>query len=338
MVLRLAAGEPGRVLVVQTAYLGDVVFTSPLVRALRARFARATIVFCATPKGCAIARCIPGVDAAVPFDKRGADRALGLFRVARALRPVDVAVAAHRSPRTALLVAACRPAVAVGFNGLVGRAVYDRLEPDVAAESFPERVLRLGRALGADGPTPLWLAAPPGALAAADRFLGGRPALALAIGSEWGSKRWPPERFAQVADAAARRGLASVLCGAPAERALADRVLAAAERPEAIKDAVGWDLGDTLGLLARSRAVLGGDTGLVHAARALGVPAVALFGPTDPRAHLFEPTTRALTVGVPCQPCHPHGPPACPLGHHDCMKKLSADAVFGALASAAGLR
>ncbi len=322
---------------IQTGYLGDVVFTSPLIAALRSRFPRATVLFCGTPKGADIARCIPGVDQAIPFDKRGADNGLGWLRIGRRLRPIDVAIVAHTSARSALLARACEPRLAVGFRSLLGRAFFDAVEPWDTALTYPERHLRLARALGADAPPVLALRPPPSSAARAEQVLAGRRAAALAIGSEWGTKRWIPERYGSLVDFLAQRGFVSVLVGSHAERDIAARVIAAAQQRDSILDCMGWGLADTLALLARCRVAIGGDTGLVHASRALGIRTVALFGPTDPGAHLFENRTRVVKAGVPCQPCHAHGPQRCPLGHHDCMNKLSVDEVLGAALTAAGV-
>jgi heptosyltransferase-2 len=74
----------------------------------------------------------------------------------------------------------------------------------------------------------------------------------------------------------------------------------------------------------------------VHAARALGVPTVAFFGPTDPTQHAWEPSTRVVVRGVPCQPCHPHGPAVCPLGHHDCLRTLEVEPLLSAVRERVG--
>jgi heptosyltransferase II len=332
-VRRLSEGAAGRILVVQMGYLGDVVFTSPLVGALRSRFPNATILFSATPKGSEIARCIPGVDAVVPFDKRGADWGLAWLRVGRQLRPIDIAVVAHTSPRSALLALACSPAVVVGMRSVLGAAFFDSVEPWDLGVSYPERHLRLARALGAHGESNLRLQIPAGA-EKAEGELRGRSAVGFIFGSEWSTKRWAPERYGALAGLLAARGWTSVLIGASHERRLADDMRRAMPRSDSVIDCVGWSVTESLGLLARCRAVVGGDTGLVHAARALGVPSVVLFGPTDPNAHIFERTTWAVRVGVPCQPCHEHGPERCPLGHHDCMKKLAVDQVAQAVVTA----
>jgi heptosyltransferase-2 len=81
------------------------------------------------------------------------------------------------------------------------------------------------------------------------------------------------------------------------------------------------------------KAVVGGDSGLLHIGRALGVPSLLLFGPTDPGLHNLEPQAQALRLGLECQPCHHHGPPSCPLGHHDCLARLTPERVWEALTS-----
>jgi heptosyltransferase-2 len=146
-----------------------------------------------------------------------------------------------------------------------------------------------------------WLPLPPGCFlelsvtdadrAAADDLLhraGVAPGASLAVLNPGGNrpeKRWPPERFAAVADHLARRhAMTPLLNGAPAE---ADLVRAVAEacslaRPVSLP-ALGVTLSSLKGIVARSRLMVTNDTGPRHIAAALGVPCVSLFGPTDHR-------------------------------------------------------
>jgi heptosyltransferase II len=323
--------EPSHVAVIQTAFLGDVVFTSPLVRALTLAWPRARVRFVCRPKAVPLARCIPGVAEAVGYDKDGAHRGpAGLWRAARALRGVEVAVVPHPSLRSALLARLSGARVRVGPAYRAVRALYTVPVPPRDREPFVERWLDLARALGFDAPNELRLTAPPQAVEEAARLLGDGPCVGLVVGSEWAPKRWPPEHFAALADRLAAEGLRPVLLGAPDERPLAEGVLRSlrAARP---LDLVGNGIVESLGVIARLRAAVGGDTGLLHVARALGTPALLLFGPTDPGAHTLEPHAQALRLGLPCQPCHAHGQRACPLQHHDCLRKLEVDRVWGAL-------
>jgi ADP-heptose:LPS heptosyltransferase len=168
------------------------------------------------------------------------------------------------------------------------------------------------------------------AVGATTRHLGAFAA--FCIGSEWATKIWPAARFAGLADALWRQGLAPVLVGGPQERALAAAVNSAA-RVKCI-DTTGNPVGEALALLSEAALCVGGDTGLVHAARALGTPTVALFGPTAPGRHVFGPRSRSVSLALECSPCSAHGQTLCPLGHHRCLRDLDVERVLDACEAA----
>ena len=326
--------HPQRTVVVQTAFLGDVVFTAPLVRALKRRFPATQLTMVVAPRGKAIAEHLPGVDAVVVLDKRGAHKSLAAtWRFGKSLQ-ADLVVVPHPSTRSALLAAAIPGAFRVGPNPFPQRLMFD-LPVSMAAPEFVNRMLAMARAIGAESTPDLHLRLTDDELRKGRELLGAGRFAAAVVGSEWATKRLPAQTWAQVLDGLVERGLTPVLLGAPKEKALSDAVLAASSQRAAYRDFVGNSIEESLALLAASTVVLGGDTGLLHAARALGVPAIAFFGPTDPRAHLWEQSSEVVTQKLACQPCHAHGPAVCPLGHHDCLAKLPAqrllDAVQGRL-------
>lgn len=98
-------------------------------------------------------------------------------------------------------------------------------------------------------------------------------------GAGWGGKQWPPERFGTVSQALAKHNIKSLVNAAPGEEALASAVIEAAGGQAF---AVNGSIGHLIALTRRARLFVGGDTGPMHLAAALGVPTVALFGPTDP--------------------------------------------------------
>ncbi len=98
-------------------------------------------------------------------------------------------------------------------------------------------------------------------------------------GAGWAAKRWPAERYGAVAAALAAHGLRTLLTTGPGEEPLA----AAAQQASAgAAHPVACSLAQLMALTRRARVFIGGDTGPLHLADALGVPVVALFGPTDP--------------------------------------------------------
>jgi len=324
---RLAAHPPARVLLVQTAYLGDTVFTSALFSAVARRFSSAAIDACVAPRGLDVALAFPGVGHVHVYDKRGRDRGLsGLRRIAARLatRQYQLAVLPHRSMRTALLARLARIPEVVGFAGGPASLLYTARVPP-REKAFLRREADLAVALGAAPgamrlvPRAEWLAAARSALGRSgqERFA------AICLGSEWPTKIWPARHVADLVRRLASNGFRPVLLGGPREHELAREVGAAGD----CIDTTGNSVGEALAILSMCALAVGGDTGLVHAARALGIPTVAVFGPTPSDVHLFGPRERAVSLGLSCSPCTVHGSQRCPLGHHRCLDDLDAERV-----------
>jgi heptosyltransferase I len=98
-------------------------------------------------------------------------------------------------------------------------------------------------------------------------------------GAGWGAKRWPAERYGQVAKALAKDGLCSLVNYGPGEQELAAAVEAASE---GAARKVSCSVSELIALTRRARLFIGGDTGPMHLAAALKIPVVAIFGPTNP--------------------------------------------------------
>jgi heptosyltransferase-2 len=151
-------------------------------------------------------------------------------------------------------------------------------------------------------------------------------------GAFYGSaKRWAPERFAAVGDSVSRRGGAKVaIVGGPAERPLAEAVAARMRAP--VRMLCGeTTLPDLVGVLGSLRTLVTNDSGPMHLAAALGVPVVAIFGPTDWRetAPVGE-GHRIVREPVHCSPCLLR---ECPIDHR-CMRWIPADRVAAEAESA----
>ena len=316
-----------RILVVHPGFLGDAVFLGPAVRALKARWPDAQVVVCTTPRGAPAARLLPGCESVVVLDKRGRDGGLcGLRRVGAELRRFrpDLALVSHGSLRSGALAWLSGAPRRIGYPPLF---CTERLDLD-RSRPFVDRPLALAeRAGAASADRSLAMAAPADEAAYAERVLAGasRPVVGLLPGAEWPTKRWGPEKFAILAQHLAARGASLVLLGGPAERALCQRVAALSGIP--VRDTAGNSIEEAIALLARCDLVVGGDTGLVHCARALGRRTLVLFGPTDPSRHVWGRHQEPIRLGLDCQPCHDHGPERCPLGHLNCLNLLSAVAV-----------
>lgn len=116
---------------------------------------------------------------------------------------------------------------------------------------------------------------------AIDQKLGAddRDLVLLNPGAGWGAKQWPAARYGEVASALAKDGFRVLINSGPGEKPLADSALSAAGGAAEI---ISCSIAELISLARRARLFIGGDTGPLHLAAALGIPVVAIFGPTDP--------------------------------------------------------
>jgi heptosyltransferase-1 len=131
-----------------------------------------------------------------------------------------------------------------------------------------------------------------------DRLAGIRDFVLLNPGAGWGAKQWPAERYGQVARRLAEDGLKSLINFGPGEEPLVRAVELASD---GTAQGVAGSLTELIALTRRARLFIGGDTGPMHLAAALGIPVVAIFGPTNP-ARNGPFGTRSIVLRSPASP------------------------------------
>jgi len=289
--------------------MGDVVLTTPAIRALRERFPDAYLAYLTDEAFAPLVRSNPFLDAVIPVNRRQRNRSLrAVWRLLDALEAerFDLSVDFHRRLQTAFLTwgggvvrriggtlldtdrvsldgrdyAADRALAALEPLGVVSRGA--RLEVFVSEEETADALRRLEAA----GVEP-----------------GGRPTLGVFPGAGWRPRAWMPERFAEVA----RRFLAEldgqvVVVGASPDRDLVERVVA--RLPKRTARLLDLPLGTLAAAIRLCDVFLANDTGPMHLAVAVGTPTVALFGPGN--FARFAPRTEphiALREPIACSPC-----------------------------------
>ncbi|MBA3895156.1 MAG: lipopolysaccharide heptosyltransferase II [Gemmatimonadales bacterium] len=324
-------------LVIQTAFLGDVVLTTPLLVALADR--RGPVDVVVTPGAATLLEGHPAVRAMIRYDKRGRDAGLGgLWRLGVELRARLYARAylPHRSWRSAALALLARVPERTGFADGPAAITYTTRVRRLPTGHEVERLLALAGRRTRPAP-PVSLALRSEDEAAADRWLEERGIragfIAIAPGSIWGTKRWPY----YPALAAALEGPV-VVVGGHEDAALAAEVAAAA--PGRAWSAAGaLSLRASAALIERARVLVTNDSAPLHLATAVSTPVVAVYGPTVPEQGFGPRGSRSLALGhagLACRPCSAHGPQVCPLGHHRCMRELPVETVAEATVMVAG--
>lgn len=294
-----------KILLVRLGALGDVIHAVPAAAALRGRFPEAQIHWLVDARHRAMVDLVTVVDRAVVLERPTLGGWLDVIRRLRMER-YDAAIDFQGLLKSAVLARASGASRVIGFSiwhlrEKTARPFYSETDSDVrpldtlraAPSSVQGRLqpahvihknLDLLRTMGIEDPSvrfPLGKTDSP-ALAAVRGDLGaGTPFALINPGAAWPNKRWPPERFGDVATFLREvRGLRSVVLWGPGEEPLA-RAVADSSASAAIV-APPTSLSDLVELSRSAFLMLSGDTGPLHIAAAVGTPIVALFGPTDP--------------------------------------------------------
>lgn len=342
-----------RLIVFAPNWLGDAVMALPALDDLRRAAGTASLAVAARPSVAPIFSLIPWVSTTIVLP--GARRGWPLVRELQSLRAdiaaVRQAASAWGEPATAVLLPnSFRSALVAARAGIAERWGYrtDRrgvlLTRAVERPAGPvhqgEYYQHLMRALDCpSGPLAPHLDVGDSPRAAGMRLLneagwdGRAPLVALAPGAAYGgAKRWPAASYGALATRLRGDGAQAVLVGGGAEAGAA-REIRSASGEGAVLDLVGrTDLQALAGVLVACRGIVSNDSGAMHLAAAIGLPVVAVFGPTNERATspLPNPSARAphqvLTADVDCRPCMLR---ECPIDHR-CMHRVTPDRVYAA--------
>ena len=323
-------------LVIQTAFLGDVVLTTPLLSVLAERHGPVDVV--TTPAAASLLEHHPAVADVLRYDKHGTARGWrGLRRLGSELRArrYRSVYLPHRSWRSAVLGLWSGAAERIGFADSPAALTYTRRVRRPTSGHEVERLLALAQPFGETTPAvSLGLTAADHAAAEAWLTAHGVAAgfTALAPGSVWGTKRWP-----YYAELTSRTDGQVVIVGGREDAPLAQAIVQSSGG-KAVSAAGALSLRESAALIRRARVLVTNDSAPLHLATAVGTPVLALFGPTVPEFGFGPRHPGDVTLGhaeLSCRPCSRHGPQVCPLGHHRCMRDLSVEAVSKAMATMA---
>ncbi len=334
------------VLIVGPSWVGDMLMAQSLFKALAARHPGIALDVLAPEWSHGILARMPEVRRALvaPFG-HGRFALAQRWRLGRELSAVgyDQAIVLPNSWKSALVPYFAGIPQRTGYlgefrHGLLNdtRRLNNRSSPKLveryAALALPPSPSRRGA--GSEGATSVpqpQLAVLPEAQRASLARLGlnlDRTVLALCPGAEFGpAKRWPETHYAAVARAKLEAGWQVWLFGSARDRPVTEAIRRLAD---GCVDLAGrTTLEESVDLLACGAAVVSNDSGLMHIAAAVEVPVFAVYGSTDPGyTPPLSGRARVLRLGLECSPCFKR---VCPLGHMDCLNRLTPEKVLEAL-------
>lgn len=330
-------------LVIQTAFLGDLILSVPVLRRIKAADpARKLIVVC--KKGHADFLLREKIaDYAFEVEKSNRSTYKEALKYSQNFE-IQNLYCIHRSVRSQLFASQVKAKCKVGFSSFLGFWIFDDL---VRYEiSFPEVIRQFKILETTDSMTRVEFG---------DRDFSGfnsmlsilpdffsftrRPSqasgrsqkIAIFPGSVWATKRWIPEGFTTVAQELLKAGYAVDLLGGPDDVELCEVI--AKETTGAQVLAGKLSIADSLKKLGDYDLVISNDSASTHMAVYNNIKVISIFGPTT-LALGFRPWSNDSVViennEMTCRPCGKHGHQQCPLGHHNCMKSISAAEVLAA--------
>jgi heptosyltransferase-2 len=336
--------ENKRILIIQTAFIGDVILCTPLVKALRKTFPDSYLSFLLIPETKNVLENNPHLNETLVYDKRKR-KGIGSFldivtKIKR--RDFDLVVIPHRSLRSALLAYLSGIPQRIGFDRSAGsfllnsKVVYssnahevDRnltllsgLNPnlsDKSPELFPssEDISHARKLLIESG------------IQDKDKIVG------IAPGSVWTTKRWLPERFSEACQLLMDKAKVKVLLlGSRDDRELCERIAGLIKDKPMIL-AGSLSILQSAAVTSLCRVILSNDSAPVHIASAMKRPVVAIFGSTIPEFGFAPYGVDHIIIQkkMDCRPCGIHGKRKCPEKHFRCMKDLPVEEVFQAVLS-----
>lgn len=326
-----------KILIIQTAFPGDLILTLPLAQALREHYPDARIDMIAIPKTAGLLDNHPAISNVIIYDKKGIDRGIkGLLRMKRLITAggYDTALIPHRSLRSALLAWCAGIPARIGFDISRARFLYTTRVKYLTSSHEIDRNLSLIASLKIGGIKNKSPKLYPSAhdrekvgLMLSEFGIGDAGSIVgVAPGSVWPTKRWPEGHYLELVKMIIGRGFDVVLLGGADDTALCSRLVAG------ISDGRLHNLSGKLTflqsaeLISRCRLVVTNDSAPLHLSVSVETAAVAIFGPTVPEFG-FGPYGTIHSVvelkGLKCRPCSIHGGNRCPIGTFECMKNIS---------------
>jgi heptosyltransferase-2 len=294
-----------------------------------------------TPVGHAILQGQKNIDEIIVYDKKGKHRGIRqFFNFVSTLKclAIDLAIVPHRSLRSALMVYLSNIPNRFGFDTSQGKFFFNKLikyhkeKHDLERnlfflEDFVADVESLDKKIdfSFNNKTEIKVF---NILLEKDFF--GQKIVGIHTGSKWQTKKWPVLKFIDLIEKLDIAGDKIIVFGDKEDTEI-DNYLKFKNKSANILNLVGQTNVDELISMLRYLSVyVSNDSGPMHISAGLGIPVIAIFGPTtkDLGFYPYNDKSKVIEVKLSCRPCGMHGGNSCPKKHFKCMNDISSDTVF----------
>ncbi len=327
---RMMLDSVRKILFIQTAFIGDVILSTPLPRALKAIFPDAVIDMVLIPQTELIYRNNPHIRNIYTYNKRQKNnRWLSFWSLIWKLRSkhYDLAVSVHVSFTSSIIMLLSGSNERLGYPRQLFTTLSIHLEKACPVVKRSLKLLSAFTDQTFDHQTELFIES--SEYQKVDEFLlkhrmSEQTLIAVAPSSVWETKKWPWEYFAELIAMLDKQGYKCILIGSADEQNLCEQIILKS-KTQALNCAGVFSLMGSAALIQRCKLLICNDSSPLHLANAVKTPVLAFFGPTVKRFGFFpyQACDRVLELDLPCRPCGKHGSNRCPLGHFRCMKDIS---------------
>ncbi len=330
-----------RTLVIQTAFLGDVILSLPLVQVLKKSMPDSLIDFMCIPAVSEVLSGNPYINDLIIFDKHGTEKGVSGFRkTVNRVREnkYDTVISVQRYTRSSLIAKLSGAPRRISFETSSMNYFYTDRIPYRSVHEI-ERVLDLLKPLGIEknGLVLPELFPSDDDTKEVDKIFRGlgikekSEIICIAPGSVWFTKRFPEEKFVELLNKMDSEKFKVALVGGPGDTNLCERIISKTTHNEVYSFAGKLSVLQSAELIKRSALLITNDSAPLHIANAVGTKVIALFGSTvkDFGFYPVGKNDRLFEInGLKCRPCSDHGRKSCPVHTFDCMNNIPVNDIF----------
>lgn len=321
-----------KILIIHTAFIGDIVLSIPLIKKINHVYPKAEITYLTTPAGAAILKNNPFLDEIIVYDKKVENKGIkGILEIADKLKKqnFEAAYIPHRYLRSSMIAFLGKIKLRIGYKGSGGSFFLNKKIEYKKGVHEVERLLNL-----IDGDnnfdTRIELFPSEKEVENIEKLwdkenLNNKKVIVIAPGSKWFTKMWPIEYFNKLIKMIESQDRKVVVIGGKEEIGL--NII----NGENIINLLGkTTLLELYEILRRSDIVVTNDSSPIHIASATKTFIVAIFGATVKEFGFYPWSKNSIIIennNIDCRPCGLHGGKKCPRDHFKCMKDIQPEHV-----------
>ena len=324
-----------KILVIQTAFLGDVILTTPFIRALNITFPKSEIDILTIPGTSILFRENLFINKILHFNKRKFfNRIFSFISLIYKIRKerYDLAISIQSSLTSSFFMLLGNIPIRLGFSR---QKLLTMSVPHTKGLHKIEKILRLMEPFTDakfDIQTELFWTSNEEKKAEQtieESIKDHKYVVGVAPGSIWATKRWPLEYFSELVNHLEKANIKIILIGGKEDNSLCNNIITTSNS-DALNLAGELTVLESAALIRKLDLMITNDSAPLHMANAVKTDVIAFFGPTVRRLgfYPFRENDKIIEVDLPCRPCGRHGGNKCPERHFRCMKEIKPEMVF----------